>query len=310
MSDWYVAGLEDDMRPRMFAAAERGEAFSLVTIVAAEGGGPRGPGAQMVVTADEMAGFLSGGCIESDVAIHARKVLETGEPTHLIYGRGSPFVDTRLPCGGRLDLLVERVKADDPVIAGLRTAERDRRAVTLMSDGRQRRLAEGVVAGPGAVRVYAPTQRLVVIGADPFAMAMAQQGLVQGWAVTLVRPRGPEAPPPLAVAYSRRPSAEALRELAPDPWTAVAVATHDADLDHDALVAALNSAAGYVGVLGSRRRLPERLSRLTADGISEQSLSRLHAPIGLPIAARSPQEVAVSIVAEIVGARRAAAPSA
>lgn len=307
MTDWYVAGLEDDMRPRMFAVADRGVAFGLVTIVAAEGGGPRGPGAQMVVTQDAMAGFLSGGCIEADVAIHARRALDTGEPTHLVYGRGSPFVDTQLPCGGRLDLFVEKLEADDPVIDGLRTAERERRVVTLMSDGRQRRLTEGAISGPGAIRAYTPTQRLVVIGADPFAMAMAQQGVAQGWQVTLVRPRGPEAPPPMAVAYSRRPSAEALADLAPDPWTAVAVATHDADLDHDALVAALDSAAGYVGVLGSRRRLPDRLSRLNADGVSEQSLARLHAPIGLPIAARSPQEVAVSIVAEIVAARRAAA---
>lgn len=307
MTDWYVAGLEDDMRPRMFAAADRREAFSLVTIIAAEGGGPRGVGAQMVITADTMAGFLSGGCIEADVSIHARKVLQTGEPIQLVYGRGSPFVDTRLPCGGRLDLLVERFAADDPVIGALRTASRDRRAVTLVSDGRHRRLTEGAISEPGAVRTYAPEQRLVVIGADPFAMAMAQQGLAQGWGVTLVRPYGPETPPPLEIAYSRRPVAEALADLSPDPWTAVAVATHDADLDHEALVAALDSPAGYVGVLGSRRRLPERLARLSAD-ISSETLSRLHAPIGLSISARSPQEVAVSVVAEIVAARRAPTP--
>jgi xanthine dehydrogenase accessory factor len=304
MTDWYVAGLEDDMRPRMMAAARAGRAFALVTIVAAEGGGPRGPGAQMVVTGDDMAGFLSGGCIESDVAIHARTVLETGEPTRLVYGRGSPFVDARLPCGGRLDLLVERLDPDDDVIAGLEQATTERRPVTLISDGRSRRLAPGEVTGPGVLRVYTPSQRLVVIGADPFAMAMAQQGLAQGWDVALVRPRGPETPPPLAVAYSRLPPAEALRDLGPDAWTAVAVATHDTDLDHDALLAALDSAAGYVGVLGSRRRLPERLSRLGADGVSAESLTRLHAPIGIPIAARSPQEVAVSVVAEIVAARR------
>lgn len=304
MTDWYIDGLEDDMRPRMFAAADRGEAFSLVTIVAAQGGGPRGAGAQMVVTAQATAGFLSGGCIESDVAIHAREVLATGEPARLVYGRGSPFVDARLPCGGRLDLLVERLEPDDPVLSGLKDAEADRRPVTLISDGRHRRLADGEVAEAGAVRVYAPSQRLVVIGADPFALAMAQQGLIQGWAVTLVRPHGPETPPPLNVAYSRLPSALALAALAPDAWTAVAVATHDADLDHDALRAALDSRAGYVGVLGSRRRLPERLSRLAADGIPNQALERLHAPIGLPISARSPQEIAVSVVAEIIQARQ------
>jgi xanthine dehydrogenase accessory factor len=173
-----------------------------------------------------------------------------------------------------------------------------------MSDGRNRRLADGEVVGPGALRTYAPVQRLVVIGADPFAMAMAQQGLIQGWDVTLIRPSGPEAPPPLAVSYSRLPAAAALKALSPDAWTAVAVATHDADLDHDALIAALDSGAGYIGVLGSRRRLPERLSRLGADGVAPEALDRLHAPIGIPISARSPQEVAVSVVAEIVQARR------
>lgn len=303
MTDWYLDGLEDDMRPRMFAAADRGEAFSLVTIVAAEGGGARGPGAQMVVTADAMAGFLSGGCIEADVAIHAREVLSTGEPRRLIYGRGSPFVDTRLPCGGRLDLLVERLRPDDDVIQGLRRAETERRSVTLMSDGEHRRLADGEVSAPDAVRVYTPPQRLVVIGADPFAFAMVQQGLAQGWGVALVRPNGPEAPPPMAATYSRQAAPIALSQLALDRWTAVAVATHDSDLDHDALRAALNSAAGYVGVLGSRRRLPDRLSRLQADGVTAHAISRLHAPIGVPIGARSPQEVAVSVVAEIVQAR-------
>lgn len=303
MSDWYVAGLEDDMRPRMFAAAAGGRPFALVTIIAGEGGGPRGPGAQMVVTADDMGGFLSGGCIEADVALHAREVLKSGEPIRLVYGRGSPFVDTQLPCGGRLELLVECIAADDPILADLKAAETDRRVVTLISDGRNRRLADGEVTVPGGLRTYSPPQRLVVIGADPFAIAMAQQGLMQGWQVMLIRPNGPEVAPPLPVAYSRDVSAVALQALAPDRWTAVAVATHDADLDHDALMAALESSAGYVGVLGSRRRLPDRLARLDAEGVSADALDRLHAPIGIPIAARSPQEVAVSVVAEIVQAR-------
>lgn len=310
MSDWYVAGLEDDMRPRMFAAAAGGLPFALVTITAAEGGGPRGPGAQMVVTADDMGGFLSGGCIEADVAIHAREVLATGEPMRLVYGRGSPFVDARLPCGGRLDLLVERIAPGDPVVEGLQTAQAARRDVTLISDGRNRRVETGDVDDPDRLRVFSPSQRLVVIGSDPFAMAMAEQGLLQRWDVTLVRPLGPEAPPPFPIGYSRAAPAAALAALGPDRWTAVAVATHDADLDHDALVAALDSGAGYVGVLGSRRRLPERLSRLDADGVSPDALDRLHAPIGLPIAARSPQEVALSVVAEIVRAKQSPEASA
>lgn len=303
MSDWYLAGLEDDMRPRMFAAADRGQAFALVTIVAAEGGGPRGVGAQMVVTGDEMAGFLSGGCIESDVAIHARLTLADGAPRRIVYGKGSPFVDTRLPCGGRLDLLIERIDPDDEALKDLRDADTARRAVTLVSDGRARQCVDGDVQHGQRLRSYAPRQRLVVIGADAFAIAMAEQGLQQGWDVVFVRPNGPETPPPLRVEYRRDMPAAALGALRPDRWTAVAVATHDADLDHAALSAALASDAGYVGVLGSRRRLPERLARLKREAAVKTRVDRLHAPIGIAIAARSPQEVATSVIAEIIGSR-------
>lgn len=303
MSDWYSAGLEDDMRPRMFAAADRGEAFALVTITAAEGGGPRGPGAQMVVTADDMGGFLSGGCIEADAALHGRDVLATGMPKRVVYGRGSPYIDTRLPCGGRLDLLVEAVLPDDPAIAALRQARNDRRHVTLISDGERRTVVDGPADHPDRLRDYAPVQRLVVIGSDAFALAMAAAGHAQGWQVTLVRPKGPEAPPPLAVDYRRDDPAMALAALAPDRWTAVAIATHDADLDHEAVLTSLGRATGYVGVLGARRRLPERLARLEADGVTDADLERLHAPIGLKIGARAPHEVAAAVIGEIIGSR-------
>jgi xanthine dehydrogenase accessory factor len=303
MSDWYTGGLEDDMRPRMFAAADRGEAFALVTITAAEGGGPRGVGAQMVITRDDMGGFLSGGCIEADVALHGRDVLATGTPKRIVYGRGSPYVDTRLPCGGRLDLLVESIRPDDPALAALRQAHDARRFVTLISDGARRTVVDGPTDHPNRLRDYAPAQRLVVIGSDAFALAMAAAGQVQGWQVTLVRPKGPETPPPLSIDYRRDDPAAALAALAPDRWTAVAIATHDADLDHQAVRTALGRDTGYVGVLGARRRLPERLARLEADGVTAEDLKRLHAPIGLKIAARAPHEVAAAVIGEIIGAR-------
>lgn len=303
MSDWYTAGLEDDMRPRMFAAADRGEPFALVTITAAEGGGPRGVGAQMVITADDMGGFLSGGCIEADVALHGREAIAAGRPKRVVYGRGSPYVDTRLPCGGRLDLLVEPIAPDDPIVAALRQAYADRRFVTLVSNGERRTVVDGPADYPDRLRDYAPAQRLVVIGSDAFALAMASAGQAQGWQVTLVRPKGPETPPPLAIDYRRDDPAVALATIGLDRWTAVAVATHDADLDHEAIRTALAGEAGYIGVLGARRRLPDRLARLEADGVARDQLERLHAPIGLKISARAPHEVAAAVIAEIIGSR-------
>ena len=305
MSDWYPAGMEDDMRPRMFEAAGRGRPFALVTIVAAEGGGPRGVGAQMVVTADDMGGFLSGGCIEADVALHARECLVDGEPRRLVYGRGSPFVDARLPCGGRLELLVERLEPADAALIAVREAWSDRRPGVYVSNGRCRHFGGDRDAGPDACRkLYAPPRRLVVFGGDAFALAIAAAGLWQGWSVVLCRPKGPEAPPPLPVTYSREAPEILLERLGPDAWTAVATATHEGELDHAVLKAALLSDAGYVGVLGARRRLPERLERLRADGVGEAVLARLKAPIGLAIGARSPAEVATSVTAEIIAALR------
>ena len=85
-----------------------------------------------------------------------------------------------------------------------------------------------------------------------------------------------------------------------DPWTYVAIATHGLEDDEEALVAALPSPAPYVGVLGAKRRLPERLARLRTRGLGDVSLARLHAPIGLDIGGKAPFEVAVAVLAEIV----------
>ena len=291
------------MRPRLFAAADLGQPIVLVTITAAEGGGPRGVGAQMAVTATDAGGFLSGGCIEADVILHARETLDSHRPRKLIYGRGSPFADTPLPCGGRLELLVERIDPDDPAIAALRSAEVERRAIVYLSDGETRSVSSADEATTAQGRLYLPGQRLIVVGSDPFALAIAGLGTVEGWAVELMRPKGPETPPPIAARYHRGGITETFATLHPDRWTAVAIATHDADLDHEALMCALPSPAGYVGVLGSRRRLPQRLDRLRAAGLTSQDLARLKAPIGLDIGARSPTEVAVSVIGEIIGAR-------
>jgi len=160
---------------------------------------------------------------------------------------------------------------------------------------------------PGAFRrLYPPALRLIVLGADPTALAIAALGVEAGCETTLVRPKGPDEPPPLSgLAYRRDEPAAALAAIGLDPWTAVAVATHDAELDHAALVAALPSPAFYVGALGARRRVPDRLGGLTGAGLSEADVARLHAPIGLDIGGKAPWEVAIAVMAEITALRYA-----
>jgi xanthine dehydrogenase accessory factor len=267
----------------------------------------------MVFAEGIVAGYFSGGCVESDVAGHAAGCLEDGVSRTLVYGEGSPWPDIRLLCGARIEIFLERVAPDDPALAELLAAEVERRPVVWISDGATRACAAELEPWPEArvEKSYEPPARLIVVGSDPTAIAIAQLGGQAEFQTTLVRPKGPETPPPVpGLAYVRLEPAQALASLAIDPWTAVAIATHDSEIDHEALKAALPSPAGYVGLLGARRRLPERLARLRAEGVAESAIGRLHAPIGLDIGGKAPWEVAISVIGEIVAVRYARSSSA
>jgi xanthine dehydrogenase accessory factor len=309
LPDWPLFGLSDDARPALQAAREAGKPCAVATIVALDGGGPRPVGTQMVIGEDLLSGFLSGGCLEADVVGHAQGVLASGEPRHLVYGTGSPWPDIRLLCGARIDLLLERIGPDDAAVERLLALRDARQPAVWITDGRRRICAppaERPTAWDGAFqRTFEPIPRLVVFGGDPTALAIAQLGSQAGFETTLVRPKGPETPPPFDVAYSRDEPAEALAAVGLDRWTAVAVATHEAEADHAALTVALPSQAFYVGALGARRRAPDRLAWLHAAGVAEADIARLRTPIGLPIGGKAPWEVAVSVLAEITEFRYA-----
>jgi xanthine dehydrogenase accessory factor len=306
LPEWPLFGMAEDVRPALRQAQSAGGALALATLISVDGGGPRPPGTQMVFAPGLVAGYFSGGCVEGDIAGHAAACLDDGEPRTLVYGEGSPWPDIRLLCGARIEIFVERIAAADDALAQLLAAEADRRPVTYVSDGYTRACAEELEPWPEAAveKRYDPAQRLVVVGGDPTALAIAQLGAQAGFETTLVRPKGPETPPPIAgIAYRRDEPAAALAALDVDPWTAVAIATHDIETDHEVLKAALPSAAGYVGLLGARRRLMGRLSELRADGVAESDIARLHAPIGLDIGGKAPWEVAVSVIGEITALR-------
>lgn len=313
LPEWPLFGFADDARPALRVAMEAGTPAALATIVALGEGGPRPVGTQMVLARDVVSGFLSGGCLESDVLGHARQCLEDGQPRRLVYGEGSPWPDIRLLCGARIEILLERIGPGDAAALALLDLERDRIPARWISDGLRRAcapVADGGEPWQGAfTRIYEPPAKLVVLGSDPTALAIATLGGQAGFATTLVRPKGPEAPPALnGFAYSREEPAQALAAIGLDPWTAVAVATHDAELDQAALVVALPSNAFYVGALGARRRVADRKAALKAAGIGDAHVERLHAPIGLDIGGKAPWEVAVSVIGEIMALRHAKAP--
>jgi len=310
LPDWPLFGFEDDARDALRAASRAGKPSALASIVALDGGGPRPVGTQMVISEARLSGFLSGGCLEADVIDHARQVLVDGAARRLIYGDGSPWPDIRLLCGARIEILLERVTPDDPALAELLRLTEARLPALWLTDGDRRACGAAGQAPqpwPKAFRKrYDPFPRVVVLGSDPAALAIATLAVQSGCETTLVRPRGPSEPPPIqGLAYRRDSPAEALAAIGLDRWTAVAVATHDADLDQAALVAALPSQAFYVGALGARRRLPDRQRGLSAAGLSAAAIERLHAPIGLAIGGKGPWEVAIAVMAQITALRHA-----
>ncbi|WP_029007073.1 XdhC family protein [Azospirillum halopraeferens] len=161
------------------------------------------------------------------------------------------------------------------------------------------------------VNVFAPPLRLIVVGAVHIAQSLVPMAGLAGFAVTVVDPRSafatPERFPGVALVHDWPD--DALAALAPDSRTAVVTLTHDPKLDDPALKTALPSAAFYVGALGSRRTHTLRCERLRTDGVNDEALARLHAPVGLRIGAVTGAEIAVSILAEVIATRRGTAPA-
>lgn len=156
--------------------------------------------------------------------------------------------------------------------------------------------------------VHLPPPRLVVIGAVHISQALAPMARIAGFDLTLIDPRTAFATPerfPDVTLIADWPDV-ALPEVGLDPWTALAALTHDPKIDEPALTAALAAGCFYVGALGSRKTHARRVERLTALGLAPEVIARIRAPIGLAIGAASPAEIAVSVLAEIIGALRGA----
>jgi len=156
------------------------------------------------------------------------------------------------------------------------------------------------------VNVYAPVARMVIIGAVHISQALAPMARSLGYDVTVVDPRtafaSPERFPDVRV-VAEWPDV-ALPPLNVDHYTAFVAVTHDPKIDDPALLHAFERDCFYIGALGSRKTHAKRLDRLKAQGASDQDIAKIHAPIGLPIGAISPGEVAVAIMAQITAQLR------
>lgn len=298
-------------------ALATGRPTALATLYRVEGSAPRGPGAQMLFDGERASGYFSGDCIEAEIAHHAGEVLADGEPRHLHYGPGSPWIDIHLRCGGTLYILLERLAGDCAAAHALLEHARSRRPCRYLSDGRNREVREDshhplMSFSEEPLRIarrFDPPRRLIVSGADPAALALVTLGAEARFETFLVRPGGPTSQPPIAeVHYLREEPAIALARIGVDRWTAFVGATHEDHHDLGACLQALRHGAGYVGMIGARARTPGRLAALEASGATGEELSRLHLSPGIVGLGKAPWEVAVGIIAEVMQALNPAKP--
>jgi len=257
-----------------------GEPYALATVVAVTGSAPRRVGAALAVDAQgHAAGGVSGGCVEAEVYELCREVLRTGAVVNRSFDSDpdDPFAPS-LSCGGTIDVSIRRVDpaTDTAVAEELEAAESDR-------------------------------PRMLIFGAVQFAAALAGAGRFLGYRVTVCDARE------VFATKERIPDADEVVVDWPhryfagtrvDDRTVVCVLTHDAKFDVPVLAEALRSPAAFVGAIGSRRTCAERAQRLRDAGLDDVALARLRSPIGLDLGAASPEEVAISVCAEIIALAR------
>lgn len=317
---WPTYGLTQDLLPTIENWAGQGRRVAVATLVNIVGTSPRPLGSEMAISdRGEVAGYVSGGCVEGAVAAEALAAMADGKPRLLDYGAGSPVLDVQLTCGGRIGIFVRVLEDATSYAATLRSARDNRQLLEVhinLDNGKHRYVlpeAQAPSANPAAnavfIKSFPPAPRLIAIGKNPVAMAVCQLAEPLGYEVQLAVPYGPATPPPGARLshYDQRALKTALAEVELDAWTAVYTLTHHPDDDVDVLTWALPSPAFAVGVLGSRTKIRERLQRLSREGLDEASISRLLAPAGLDIGAQGPREIALAIFAQIISLQPRAA---
>jgi xanthine dehydrogenase accessory factor len=317
-----------DILPTLVRWRSEGHRVAIATVVEVRGSAPRDPGASLALNdRGEIAGSVTGGCVEPSVILEAQEVLDGGEARVREYGiADDEAFEVGLSCGGTVGILVARldtsvlptldeaVRADRPVALTM-TATGPALGAQQLHGGTEGPVAQLLARGASAladvdgetvfVHSLAPRPSMLVFGAIDHAAALARVGTLLGYRVTVcdaraafvTRERFPEADE-LVVEWPDR----FLQRTPVDETTAICVLTHDPKFDVPALVAALETPAVYIGAMGSKVTTLDREERLRAAGVGDAGIARIHAPIGLAIGARSPEEVAVAIGAEIVEA--------
>ena len=297
-----------------------GHTVWLATVLKTYGSSPRQPGAMCAIRDDgALIGSVSGGCIEDDLKDKALAgQLPASDIQFLTYGESVADRDRfRLPCGGTLRLAVETVVDPDWLTIVLDKIEQRQPISRCLRISNQQSRVEAVGADASPVSesatelrfVYGPRARLLLIGAGETSSYLAKMASALDFQVLVAEPRED-----MQVTWQAEDGEllammpdDAVVKIKPDQDTAIVTLTHDPKLDDMALLEALKSDAFFVGSLGSKRTNAKRRERLAMFDLTSAEIDRLHGPVGLDIGSKTPAEIAVAILAQLVQLRQAKA---
>jgi len=306
--------LDYDVITRALEWVRSGHQVHLFTVVQTWGSSPRLPGALLALRADgHLVGSVSGGCIEDDLADKAINQQLPKTTALMEYGVSQDEAQRfGIPCGGRLQILVEPSIAEatlPPLLNALENKKLVRRSVNLNSGH-----VSFTEALPGSSaglegeyfhNYFGPKARLLIIGANQLGVLLASMAQTLEFEVLICDPRD-HVKAEWRVAGTQwidgMPD-DVIVEIKPDANTAIVAVTHDPKLDDMALLEALKCDAFYVGALGSERNQQNRRDRLLSFDLTADEVARLHGPVGLRIGSRTPAEIAIAILAEIIQVR-------
>ena len=296
-----------------------GRGAVLATVVETWGSAPRPVGSQLAIAGDsEIAGSVSGGCVEGAVIMAAMDALEDGKQRMLEFGvSDDEAFAVGLACGGKIRVMVEPVGAVLPeeLLAELVAARAARTpiAYVINPEEQTRSLAskqeypdrfrsdKSGFEGDTFIAIHNPPLKLIVVGAVHITQPLLVMARLAGYDPVLVDPRaafGSKARFPDEDIIDDWPD-EALAAQGLDARTAVVTLSHDPKIDDPAITTALRSDVFYLGSLGSTRTHAKRVARLEEAGFNTAEIARIHAPVGLNIGSKSPAEIAISIMAQI-----------
>ena len=303
-----------------------GTGAAVATVIRTWGSAPRPVGSQLAVSGEgDIIGSVSGGCVEGAVIIEALNTLKTGKNVILEYGvSDEDAFAVGLACGGNIQILVEpvgfglsenivaelvcRCQRREPVAYSIDIKSGVNKVITLDINGGKKNVGTHTSGFYGAefLVIYEKPLRMAVIGGVHIAQPLVSIARMSGFAVMVIDPRSTflNAIRFPNVELSNLWPDEALKAFKPDSRTAIITLSHDPKIDDLGLIEALNSNCFYIGCLGSKKTHSKRLDRLSKIVNSDVCLSRLHGPIGLNIQSRTPTEIAISIMAEVIQSLR------